>query len=147
MSLIVIAKRKIHNICIIYIIYKYSFLFSGVFSCCNGDTWASELGTVFSNSDPILITNLKKVPKGTNGGISVVGTVSSAVGGLLIGISQYLVIFYFSDRTLWMYAPPQWPIIVFGALGGLLGSLIDSFLGATVQYSGEISCLWHLIFG
>ncbi|KAJ0176726.1 hypothetical protein K1T71_007905 [Dendrolimus kikuchii] len=108
----------------------------GVFACCNGDTWASELGTVFSNTDPLLVTSFKKVPKGTNGGISVFGTICSAVGGFLIGISQYLVILYFSDSTLWMYAPPQWPIILFGALGGFLGSLIDSLLGATIQYSG-----------
>lgn len=108
----------------------------GVFSCCNGDTWASEIGTALSKTDPILVTTLKKVPKGTNGGITVVGMISSVTGGLIIGLAQYIAIFYFSDKILWMYAPPQWPIILFGALGGFLGSLIDSLLGATVQYSG-----------
>ncbi|PZC79554.1 transmembrane protein 19 [Helicoverpa zea] len=108
----------------------------GVFSCCNGDTWASELGTVFSDSDPYLVTTFKKVPKGTNGGISVMGTLFSTVGGLVIGLSQYLTIYYFSERSLWTYAPPQWPIIFFGAFAGFLGSLIDSLMGATLQYSG-----------
>lgn len=116
----------------------YIVFISGVFACCNGDTWASELGTVFSDSDPYLVTTFKKVPKGTNGGISVIGTVFSTLGGLAIGISQYFTIYYFSEKSLWMYAPPQWPIIFFGALGGFLGSLIDSLMGATLQYSGKI---------
>lgn len=31
---------------------------------------------------------------------------------------------------------PQWPIIAFGGLAGLLGSIVDSYLGATMQFSG-----------
>lgn len=108
----------------------------GVFACCNGDTWASELGTVFATSDPFLVSSWKRVPKGTNGGVSFIGTVFSTIGGLLVGFSQYCAIYCFSDRVLWAYAPPQWPMIFFGALAGLLGSLIDSVLGATLQYSG-----------
>ncbi|XP_075978155.1 transmembrane protein 19 [Anticarsia gemmatalis] len=108
----------------------------GVFAACNGDTWASELGTVFSNSDPYLVTTFKRVPKGTNGGVSVVGTLFSTFGGLLVGFSQYLTLYYFSERTLWNYAPPQWPIILLGAFSGFLGSFIDSLMGATLQYSG-----------
>ncbi|XP_068633477.1 transmembrane protein 19 [Battus philenor] len=108
----------------------------GVLACCNGDTWASELGTIFSKDDPVLITSWKKVPKGTNGGITLVGTVFSTIGGLVIGISHYLTNFYLSDASLWLYAPPQWPIILFGAFAGFFGSLVDSILGATLQYSG-----------
>ncbi|XP_045498001.1 transmembrane protein 19 [Colias croceus] len=108
----------------------------GVLACCNGDTWASELGTVLSHSDPYLITTFKRVPKGTNGGVSVIGTILSTVGGLVIGLAHYLSVMYFSDRILLTYAPPQWPIILYGAVGGLLGSLIDSLMGATLQYSG-----------
>ena len=35
----------------------------GALACCNGDTWASELGTVLGNSDPVLLTTFQKVPK------------------------------------------------------------------------------------
>ncbi|XP_072949104.1 transmembrane protein 19 [Epargyreus clarus] len=108
----------------------------GVFACCNGDTWASELGTVFTKSDPFLVTNFKRVPKGTNGGISVIGTFFSTIGGLVIGLSHYLAILYFADKTLLAYSPPQWPVIVMGAAAGFFGSFIDSVMGATLQYSG-----------
>lgn len=113
------------------------FHVSGVFACCNGDTWASELGPVLSNSDPFLITAWKRVPKGTNGAISLMGTIASSLGGLLIGVAQYITLYYFADIMLWANAPPQWPVILFGALAGFLGSLIDSLLGATLQYSGN----------
>ncbi|XP_061715949.1 transmembrane protein 19 [Cydia pomonella] len=108
----------------------------GVFSCCNGDTWASELGTVLAKSEPFLITSLKRVPPGTNGGVTIIGTLFSIVGGTIIGISQYLAMLYFTDKASWENAPPQWPVILFGALAGFLGSLIDSLMGATLQYSG-----------
>ncbi|XP_013186876.1 transmembrane protein 19 [Amyelois transitella] len=108
----------------------------GVFSCCNGDTWASELGTVISSSEPYLVTSWKKVPKGTNGGISAVGTLFSAIGGFVIGLSYYISVLYFTDSAMWANAPPQWPLIVYGTLAGFIGSLIDSFMGALLQYSG-----------
>lgn len=46
------------------------------------------------------------------------------------------MIYYVVDRNILAASPPQWPIILFGGIAGLLGSLIDSILGATVQYSG-----------
>lgn len=39
-------------------------LMLGSFACCNGDTWASELGTVVGKAEPYLITSWKKVPRG-----------------------------------------------------------------------------------
>ncbi|XP_026466951.1 transmembrane protein 19 isoform X3 [Ctenocephalides felis] len=109
----------------------------GAFACCNGDTWASELGTVIGKSEPRLITTLKKVPRGTNGGISVVGLFVSFLGGLLIGLSQFCATILFVDSNILANSPPQWPLILYGGFGGLFGSIIDSLLGATLQYSGK----------
>lgn len=39
-------------------------------------------------------------------------------------------------------AAPQWPIILYGAMAGLLGSILDSYLGAIMQYSGELTIFY-----
>jgi uncharacterized membrane protein len=46
----------------------------------SGDTWSSELGSVLSKGDPYLILSCKKVPRGTNGGVSLVGILASFLG-------------------------------------------------------------------
>lgn len=121
-----------------YMSSYFSTAVLGALACCCGDTFASELGTVFRyNTEPRLITTFRKVPKGTNGGISLVGTIFSLIGGLVVGMAYYVtLIFSLSDAYL-QKCPPQWPIIILGALSGFLGSGIDSYLGATLQYSGH----------
>lgn len=108
----------------------------GTISCCNGDTWSSEIGTAIGSDTPRLITTFRKVPIGTNGGVTLVGTIASALGGAVIGVSYVLTVRFFSGSTLIDAYPPQWPVILFAAFSGLFGSIIDSFLGATCQYSG-----------
>lgn len=61
----------------------------------------------------------------------------SFLGGLAIGVAYYAVILYTVDTAVLQQSAPQWPIMVVGGLGGFLGSLLDSILGATLQYSGE----------
>ncbi|PVD30141.1 hypothetical protein C0Q70_09403 [Pomacea canaliculata] len=108
----------------------------GSLSCCCGDTLASELGTVIGESSPRLITNFKIVPKGTNGGISAAGTIASGIGGLLVGAAYYAVLLATLQDLPLVENPPQWPLLLVATLSGILGSMIDSLLGATVQYSG-----------
>ncbi|XP_058838169.1 transmembrane protein 19 [Topomyia yanbarensis] len=120
-------------------LYRSSWLSVGImgsFACCNGDTWASELGTVVGRWDPFLITTRKRVPRGTNGAVSPFGLLVSFLGGVVVGLSYYLTIRYTVDAKIYSHSPNQWPIIVFGGIAGLLGSIVDSLLGATLQYSG-----------
>ncbi len=94
-------------------------LFVGAMATVTADTWATELGTL-SKRPPRLITTGKVVAVGTSGGVSAFGTAVSFAGGLLIGGTAALL-------------TGQWVLLLAGGLGGLFGSLFDSFLGATVQ--------------
>lgn len=119
--------------------YRSSWLGIAILSsiaCCNGDTWASEIGTVVGSADPFLITTRKRVPRGTNGGVTPVGLIVSFFGGAVIGVAYFLTVWYTTERNVLVVSPPQWPIVLFAGVAGLLGSIIDSLIGATLQYSG-----------
>ena len=96
-------------------------LFLGTMATVTADTWATELGTL-SSRHPRLITTGRIVPVGTSGGISPFGTAVSFAGGLLIGLAAGLM----TQNNIV-------GLTFIGGIGGLAGSLADSFLGATVQ--------------
>ncbi|XP_049891900.1 transmembrane protein 19 [Epinephelus moara] len=115
----------------------------GALACSTGDTWASEVGPVLSQSQPRLITTWKEVPAGTNGGVTTVGLVASLLGGFAVGAAYYATqLLMVSDLHL---ADPQWPIMMYGGVAGLLGSMLDSFLGAHMQYSGFDSSIGKVV--
>ncbi|KAJ8411243.1 hypothetical protein AAFF_G00172490 [Aldrovandia affinis] len=106
----------------------------GALACSTGDTWASEVAPVLSWTKPRLITSWKEVPVGTNGGVTPVGLAASLLGGMVVGVAYFITqLLFVKDLDL---ATPQWPLVVYGAVAGLVGSLLDSLLGATMQYSG-----------
>ncbi|KAK4494115.1 hypothetical protein PRZ48_014413 [Zasmidium cellare] len=92
------------------------------------DTFSSELG-ILSRGDPFMITApWRKVPKGTNGGVSVDGLAYGVLGSLLLTLVAGAAVYL---------APPKEVMdaktagLLVGA--GLAGSVIDSVLGAVVQ--------------
>lgn len=114
---------------ILYLIYEsplYLILFTVAFAAANADTWSTEIG-VLDNKEPISLRNFKKVPKGTSGAVSVLGTFSGFLGALLIGTYSILYINYFFSTKVKLFY-----ILLIG-ISGLLGSVIDSVLGAFVQ--------------
>jgi uncharacterized protein (TIGR00297 family) len=94
----------------------------GAMAAVNADTWATELG-VFSPASPRLITNGKIVERGASGGITLTGYLAAAGGSLLVAI----IAMPFSKDL------PAVLILSAGVIGGVIGSSIDSLLGATVQ--------------
>eukprot|EP01120_Amphizonella_sp_Union-15-10_P000107 TRINITY_DN10125_c0_g1_i1.p2 TRINITY_DN10125_c0_g1~~TRINITY_DN10125_c0_g1_i1.p2 ORF type:complete len:128 (-),score=16.58 TRINITY_DN10125_c0_g1_i1:42-425(-) len=73
-----------------------------------------------------------RVPRGTNGGISMLGTLASLLGGLVIGLTA----FFFFFLMVRPHRFSHWPVLIIGSISGVFGSLVDSLLGATLQYSG-----------
>jgi len=114
-----------------------SIAFLGSMACACGDTLASEIAPVLSKENPRLITNpFVKVPRGTNGGVTMFGFVCSAFGGFICGLTYYLSTMVCVSSDILLRSPPQWPLLIVGTIAGLLGSIIDSIVGATVQFSG-----------
>ncbi|KAL8265512.1 hypothetical protein R6Q59_023642 [Mikania micrantha] len=109
----------------------------GHYACSNGDTWSSELG-VLSDEQPRLITTFKVVRRGTNGGITKVGLQAAVAAGAVIGLAFVLPGIFIKTCTNDVFSK-QLLVIPLSAFAGLAGSLIDSLLGATLQYSGFCS--------
>ncbi len=78
------------------------------------------------------------MPKGTNGGVSPWGLLMSLAGGLVVGAASVASL-ALEDKavaglTFGSQRVPWWAVVVAVAGGsGVVGSLIDSVLGATVQ--------------
>ena len=121
---------------------QLTLAYVGFFACCAGDTWASELG-ILSKSLPRLITKpWKKVPPGTNGGISLVGLLASAAGGMVMGMTHGLFMpggiasilpFMTTSISTTQFVRELLVLTCVGFVGGFGGSLLDSLLGATIQ--------------
>lgn len=109
----------------------------GQYCCCNGDTWSSELG-ILSNEEPRLITTFKPVRRGTNGGVTKAGLLAAAAAGTVIGLT-FVVLGFFTTNCSSDVTLKQLLVIPLSALAGVCGSVIDSLLGATLQFSGFCS--------
>ena len=101
------------------------FGYVGAISAATSDTFSSELG-ILSNETPRLITTFEKVERGTDGGITLWGTVAGLIGGFLIGLLATLL---FNNYYL----------LIVGTLSGILGNLSDSLSGALFERKGILN--------
>jgi uncharacterized protein (TIGR00297 family) len=114
--------------------------FIGALATVTADTWATEIG-VLSAQAPRLITTWQKVPVGTSGGVTALGTLTALLGAALIGggamVLTTIAAWYASVGKVPIQRislPPRWfAVFSIAAIGGLGGSLFDSLLGSTVQ--------------
>jgi uncharacterized protein (TIGR00297 family) len=84
------------------------------------DTAASEIGTAFSMRT-ILITNWKRVSAGTDGGVSLSGTAAGVLAAIIVAASSAALILV------------RWSDSILIAAAGIVGMVVDSMLGATVE--------------
>jgi uncharacterized protein (TIGR00297 family) len=90
----------------------------GALAAATADTWATEVGTL-AGGLPRSIVSFKPLPAGTSGGITLPGTLASLVGASFIsGVAYFTGIRSAAGAVF---------------LGGALGSLADSLVGATIQ--------------
>lgn len=88
------------------------------------DTWATSAGA-WSRVHPRHILTGRRVEPGTSGGVTVAGSVGALAGAALVGVGPALV-----SRSLALFSVA---LVV-----GMLGMLLDSFLGASLQ--GRFHC-------
>jgi uncharacterized protein (TIGR00297 family) len=94
--------------------------FAGALAAAAADTWATEIGA-FSPTAPRLITSGAPVPRGANGGITLLGTAGGVLGAAVMG------------GLTWVLGPHDLRLAGVVAIAGVAGMLLDSLLGATAQ--------------
>jgi len=93
------------------------------------DTAASELGVL---SDRVyLITTGRRVTPGTDGGVSGLGTLACIAGSFFAAYIGWVVIF----QQLFD------PLLLIPVVLGVVGCMIDSFIGATLERRGIVGKL------
>lgn len=107
------------------------------------DTFSSELG-ILSRSPPRLLTSLtlRRVPPGTNGGVTATGLAAGVLGSMIIVVSAMFFVPFcdasttgkFGGGRAWTAAESRAFVLGLTAWGAL-GSLVDSFLGGLLQRS------------
>jgi uncharacterized protein (TIGR00297 family) len=100
--------------------------FIGSIATATADTLASEVGVTVQ---PRLITTFKKVPPGTDGGISIVGTAAGIIGAGIIGVAAYLLGIF----------PDPFVTLKISIIAGTVGCFVDSILGAVLERRNYIS--------
>lgn len=99
---------------------------AGAFAAALADTMSSEIGQL-SKAQPVMITTFRRVAAGTNGGITLAGTLAGAAGAAIVGLAT-LATGFVETRLLWI------PIAA-----GLLGTTVDSLLGALLEEKGLVN--------
>lgn len=95
----------------------------GAIAVAMADTWATIIGSCSKKEWVRLVYTRQRVARGTDGGVSLPGTLGALAGAFLMGGLSLV----FQTSYGWLFA-----IVV--AVSGFSGCLIDSYFGARFQY-------------
>jgi uncharacterized protein (TIGR00297 family) len=104
----------------------YAVLVAAALAEATADTLASELGEVLGGQ-PMMVTTRRRVPPGTDGAISLAGTLAGLVGAVLVVLV--------ATPTLGLGISDA----VCADLGAAGGLFVDSLLGATAERRGWLN--------
>ena len=101
----------------------YALAYAAAVATAAADTCSSEIGKAYGRRT-FLITTLRPVAPGTEGAVSLEGTLAGAAGALLVASV---------GGALGLY---PWALVALVALAGLLGSLAESVIGTVAERRG-----------
>jgi uncharacterized protein (TIGR00297 family) len=97
--------------------------YAGSLATAAADTCSSEIGKAYGRRT-FLVTTFRSVPPGTDGAVSLVGTLGGLFAGVLVAVVGALASLY------------PWPAVAVVGLAGLLGSVAESVVGTVAQRRG-----------
>jgi uncharacterized protein (TIGR00297 family) len=107
----------------VFIPFAIPILLLAVLAEATADTVSSEMGQAFGGP-PVMLTTLRPVAAGTDGAVSVRGTLAGVAGAALV-----VAVGAWALRM-------QWRGVLIALVGGVSGLFFDSLLGATVERKG-----------
>ena len=111
--------------------------FTTSIAAASADTMASEIGVL--SPKPVMITNPRKIVEpGTDGGMSLEGTIASFLSSISMSMLSFSAFILLIDKNHSLYTPFDVNFLYISAFFGFIGSIIDSFLGATLESRGII---------
>lgn len=127
--------------CLLVAAFPHSLIggafYFGSLATATADTWATELGRRYGGA-PYDLFRLRKTRAGLSGGITMIGTLASALGSCSIAILACIPFYWtnFAKGTLNFLL-----ILIAGILGGLLDSMFGSLFQQKFQIdqTGEIT--------
>jgi uncharacterized protein (TIGR00297 family) len=101
----------------------FALAVAGAFATAASDTCASEIGQVYGRRT-FLITSFDPVPRGTEGAVSLAGTLAGIAASLVVGVVGAAAGLY------------PWPGLVPVAGAALAATTLESLIGATLERRG-----------